>query len=195
MRFYEVFKRFIYENEEFKDISVYQKNDDKSVYEFFYHSIKLFTIELEFVKGSFEIVMNSKDVSAMFHTPYNEEIMIEKLNDNFKQEIIHLINSAKLDLNEFFDIIEDDMESFDFEEAQEVMTKLEHTWGCSENVPSVKEIRKFVKDILVRGYTYMVYNNEDYYIISSGGYTVTFHHNEDDYYANIMYAPVDNLVR
>lgn len=192
-----IFYKFI-ENHGFDGLKIYNdKNDD--IFNIYYHDVFLYSIIITLCDNN-EILMilsdNGRNISYS-QIKYTIDAVNDVLENNFLEYIENMINTVKLDMNVFYNIIEDDMAEFNFEEAHNIMIKLNHTWYRDDEtvyIPSVTEIMQTVKNRIIYAYEYMVKNKVNIYETSSGGFRILSRHtDEDGYWSNICYAPVETI--
>ena len=79
------------------------------------------------------------------------------------------------------------IEEFDFKKCHAIMVLTDHKWGVKNKVPSKKEIKEYVKEMIET----MNRTRSEY--VSSGGLNLYFHNNIEDPFLELTYTPVSSL--
>lgn len=75
--------------------------------------------------------------------------------------------------------IDEVMDWFDFDRVHQTMTFLKWNWG-TEGVPTIQDLRKFVRENMKRTYYTLVDNNKDYDGIATGGFCIECVRDKED---------------
>ena len=81
------------------------------------------------------------------------------------------------DLQQLIYCINDILETFDYKKIHDVMVYLNWTWAtlhCGSSVPTEEEFKAQLKDMLFKLFEEGYEENEDSYMISTGGITVEY---------------------